>query len=448
MLGFRNNWWTAIRKSKLASRSRGQLRSAGYRILVLVPFAAIVVASSFSSAFADVVPGDVITRENMDKLGDLVSPGIRWCVERGLKLKIVPYRKIEWNREYREATEKYSAQVRLSADGRRLEHYVAGLPFPNLDPNDPQIALKIMWNYDYKPFVTDDSDLRNFDADTGPLNKDAGMTVERHYLLDHFRTLFYNGRLIVDLKPELPNPEGVRYKASMHPILEPFDLKGVGLTTIRYLDPDRQDDTWLYMPSLRRVRRLSSAQRSDALFGQDTDVDSYGGYAGQIPWFEWKFLGEKEVLGSFHSENFPVRYCDGPGDFVFCDAWEKRKVWVVEGKPKMPQYAYGKRLLFIDKETFLIVFTDIFDRTGQLWKVWINQFAFRKQILPNGIEYADEMPFGPSITMVDVQLNHATRAALPSPKYPGEQGWYFNQGEKTGLTEEFFTIGHLIESAH
>jgi hypothetical protein len=448
MLGFRNNWWTAIRKSKLASRSRGQLGSAGYRILVLVPFAAIVVASSFSPAFADVVPGDVITRENMDKLGDLVSPGIRWCVERGLKLKIVPYRKIEWNREYREATEKYSAQVRLSADGRRLEHYVAGLPFPNLDPNDPQIALKIMWNYDYKPFVTDDSDLRNFDADTGPLNKDAGMTVERHYLLDHFRTLFYNGRLIVDPKPELPNPEGVRYKASMHPILEPFDLKGVGLTTIRYLDPDRQDDTWLYMPSLRRVRRLSSAQRSDALFGQDTDVDSYGGYAGQIPWFEWKFLGEKEVLGSFHSENFPVRYCDGPGDFVFCDAWEKRKVWVVEGKPKMPQYAYGKRLLFIDKETFLIVFTDIFDRTGQLWKVWINQFAFRKQILPNGIEYADEMPFGPSITMVDVQLNHATRAALPSPKYPGEQGWYFNQGEKTGLTEEFFTIGHLIESAH
>ena len=336
MLGFRNNWWTAIRKSKLASRSRGQLGSAGYRILVLVPFAAIVVASSFSSAFADVVPGEVITRENMDKLGDLVSPGIRWCVERGLKLKIVPYRKIEWNREYREATEKYSAQVRLSADGR-LEHYVAGLPFPNLDPNDPQIALKIMWNYDYKPFVTDDSDLRNFDADTGPLNKDAGMTVERHYLLDHFRTLFYNGRLIVDPKPELPNPEGVRYKASMHPILEPFDLKGVGLTTIRYLDPDRQDDTWLYMPSLRRVRRLSSAQRSDALFGQDTDVDSYGGYAGQIPWFEWKFLGEKEVLGSFHSENFPVRYCDGPGDFVFCDAWEKRKVWVVEGKPTMPQ---------------------------------------------------------------------------------------------------------------
>ena len=133
------------------------------------------------------------------------------------------------------------------------------------------------------------------------------MQVERHFLLDHYRNLWYTGRLYVDPKPELPNPDKVRGKSSLHPILEPFDLKGVGLTGTRYLDPDRQDDTWLYLPSLRRVRRLSSAQRSDALFGQDTDVDSYGGYAGQIPWFDWKFLGEKEVLASFHAEQFPVK---------------------------------------------------------------------------------------------------------------------------------------------
>ncbi len=41
------------------------------------------------------------------------------------------------------------------------------------------------------------------------------------------------------------------------------------MTSYRYLDPDKQDDSWLYLPSLRRVRRLSAAQRSDALFGQD-----------------------------------------------------------------------------------------------------------------------------------------------------------------------------------
>ena len=58
------------------------------------------------------------------------------------------------------------------------------------------------------------------------------------------------------------------------------------------------------------------------------------------------------------------------------------------------------------------------------------------------------MPFLHSISMVDMQLSHATRAALPSAKYPGEAGWYYNQGAKTGLTEEFFTIAHMIEASH
>jgi hypothetical protein len=397
---------------------------------------------------ADVQPGEVITTANVNKVTDLVSPGVQWCVKHGMAMKIVPYKKVEWNKAYREATDKYAGQTRLAPDGRSLIGYVAGMPFPAVDPNDPQVALKIMWNFEYKPFVTDDQDLRNFDADTGPVGATGSLQVERHFLLDHLRTLWYTGRLYVDPKPELPNPDGVRSKGSLHPILEPFDLKGVGETSVRYLNPDRQDDTWLYMPSLRRVRRLSSAQRSDALFGQDTDTDSYGGYAGQISWFDWKYLGEKEVLASFHSEAFPVKYCEG-ADFVFCDTWEKRTVYVIEGVPKLPQYAYGKRLLFIDKETYLVPFSDISDRSGQLWKVWISQFAFKKRATASyGDEHPDEMPFNPSITMVDMQLNHATRAALPSLKYPGEQGWYFNQGGKTGLTEEFFTVAHLIEAGH
>ena len=208
---------------------------------------------------ADVQPGDVITKDNADKVKDLVSPGVEWCIKHGMVLKIVPYKKIEWNKPYREATEKYSGQAKLAPDGRSVLNHVAGQPFPNIDPNDPQIGLKIMWNFEYRGFDTDDLDLRNFDADTGPVS-DGPMQVERHFLLDHYRNLWYTGRLYVDPKPELPNPDQVRVKSSLHPVLEPFDLKGVGETGIRYISPDRQDDTWLYLPSLRRVRRLSSAQ--------------------------------------------------------------------------------------------------------------------------------------------------------------------------------------------
>src|ERR1700687_222473 len=341
--------------------------------------AGIAIAVSTTPVRADVQPGDVVTKANADKIKDLVSPGVEWCVKHGMTMKIVPYKKVEWNKAFRDATEKYGGQTKLAPDGRSLVGHVAGLPFPNLDANDPQLALKIMWNFEYKPYATDDEDLRNFDADTGAVTEGSAMQVERHFLLDHLRTLWYTGRLYVDPKPERENPDKVRAKSSLHPVLEPFDLKGVGETGIRYLSPDRQDDTWLYLPSLRRVRRLSSAQRSDALFGQDTDVDSCGGYAGQVPWFEWKFLGEKEILASFHADSYPVKWCEGEGDFIFCDNWEKRKVWVVEGTPKLPQYAYGKRVLFLDKETMLVAYSDIYDRSLQLWKIWVNQYSFKKR---------------------------------------------------------------------
>ena len=35
----------------------------------------------------------------------------------------------------------------------------AGRRSPRIDPADPDAAIKIMWNYDYKPLITDDVDL-------------------------------------------------------------------------------------------------------------------------------------------------------------------------------------------------------------------------------------------------------------------------------------------------
>jgi hypothetical protein len=407
--------------------------------------AMVAVAGFAGSARADVAPGDKITEANIDKVKGLISPGMEWCIKRGLPITISETKRIEWPKAYKEATEKYSGQVKLSGDGLSVQNYVAGQPFPNLEPNDPQLAQKIMWNYEYG-FVNgiDDTDLRNFDADTGSIPAKGNMSVERHFLLDHLRRLFWTGRLYVDPKPDKPNPNGYRAQQGLYPILEPFDLKGVGALGNRYTDSAKQDDSWLYLPSLRRVRRLSTAQRSDALFGQDTDVDSYYGYAGHISWMEWKYLGEKEVIGAFHTQHFPVKWAEGV-DWAFDDTWEKRKVYVIEGTSKLPQYAYSKRVLYIDKESYGIPFTDIYDRSGELWKIWINDFSFRKSVPGNNaIVYEDEMPFTPAIIMVDMQLEHATKASLPSPRFPGEQGWYYHQGEKAGVTDDWFTVAALV----
>jgi len=400
-----------------------------------------------AAAPADVVPGDRIDAGSVDRIHDLVSPGVEWCVRRGFPITVGPTRRIVWPQAYRDATEKYAQQVRLGADGLSLHDYVAGLPFPNLQPDDPHLAVKIMWNYDHNFFATDDMDARNFDGDTGTIADHGPMSVERHFLIDHFRRLWWIGRLYVDPKPEKPNPNGLEVQQGLYPILEPFDVKGVGFVSNRYLDVAKADDAWLYVPALRRIRRLSTAQRSDALFGQDTDIDSYGGYAGHIGWMDWKYLGEKEILATGHGEHFPVRW-DAKVDWAFDDVWEKRRVHVVEGVSKLPQYAFGKRVLYIDREAWGIPYSDIYDRSGELWKVWINDVMIRKRITPDGIEYPDERIFAPGIVMVDVQLEHATKASIPSPRFPGEQGWYFNQGESAGITDDWFTVAALVNAGH
>jgi len=417
------------------------------KFLRRIAFCTLIVLIAASAA-AQVNPGDTINKASADKIKDLVSPGMYWCVQHGWPMKIVETKPVTLRKAFTEATEKYSGQVKLAPDGIQIQNFVAGRPFPTITNDDPHVAVKIMYNY-YVQIGIDDLDLRNFDADTGPISEERPLQVERHFLIDHFRRLFYVGRLYVDPKPELPNKEGFWFKETLHPLIEPFDLKGVGFTYYRYIDPAKQDDSWLYLPSLRRVRRLSTAQRSDALFGQDTDQDSYGGYAGQIAWMDWKLIGEKPALAAFHTTAFPVKWADGAADWAFDGEWEKRNVYILEGTSKLPQYAYSKRVLYVDKDIYAISYSDMYDRGGQLWKIWVNNFTHKKEAFPGSpMKYDEETPFIPSIVMVDMQLGHATKASLPSSRFPGEAGWYWHQGAKEGTTEDQFTIAELIGSGH
>ena len=61
-----------------------------------------------------------------------------------------------------------------------------------------------------------------------------------------------------------------------------------------------------------------------------------------------KYIGEKTVLSSFHAKKLPVAWGEPSGDFMHNDEWEPRKVWIIEGISKLPQYAYSKRVMYLD----------------------------------------------------------------------------------------------------
>lgn len=402
-------------------------------------------ASGGRSRPGDPAPGTVIRAANVGRYDAFLGPSMRWAIERGMNMEVVAPRPIPLEPARLRATEKYAPQARLSADKLQVENYVAGLPFPLVDENDPDAAVKLMFNFENRILV-DDLDARNFDCDTGSIGTEGPMRVERRFILGHFRRLYHVGRLYHEPIHTWPTPDGVRYREALYPILEPFDLKGVGITYNRYLAPSRQDDSWLYYPLLKRVRRLSTAARSEALFGQDTDIDSYGGFAGNPAWMAWRMLGRKRLLGSLHGRNFPARWAAGSADFMFDDTWEPRDVYVIEGRSKLPGYAYSRRVIYIDRESFVIPYTELYDQNGELWKAWVNQFKLGRKPRPDAVRvvYDYEQQFLPAVTMFDMQLGHATKCRIPSPDFPGEEGWYFNFGDAEGTTEEAFSVQYMI----
>ena len=132
-------------------------------LVALTVMLLVAVSGSLPVDAASVKPGDQITPDNAALVADLVSPGNYQLVRQGMRMNIVPTQRLEWPPPYKAATEKYSAQVGLN-DKDELQNYVAGQPFPLLDPNDPHIAAKVMWNFSFRPQYTDDVDIRDVEV--------------------------------------------------------------------------------------------------------------------------------------------------------------------------------------------------------------------------------------------------------------------------------------------
>ena len=88
----------------------------------------------------------------------------------------------------------------------------------------------------------------------------------------------------------------------------PFDARGIMLMSYRYKSADlprseaKNDDTWVYLPTLRRVRRISTAQRTDSISGTDFTFDDLRSFAGIVPQYDWEWPGGGSDHQSFEHE--------------------------------------------------------------------------------------------------------------------------------------------------
>ncbi|HYA35042.1 MAG TPA: DUF1329 domain-containing protein, partial [Candidatus Binataceae bacterium] len=343
-------------------------------------------------------PGDIVTAQQARRIKGLVAPGVYYKVANGMSMKIVPTSRVEWPPPYREATEKYSEQVRLSPDGRTVLNYVAGQPFPFLDPNDPQVATKIIWNNVFRPITSDDYDLRYFACENMYTGLNRPYRVIDEIDVGHYAGYNEIGRTEVEPMPIDPDFKrtGRYWLFALYPIMSPENMRGAGFVRYRYANPRKGDDIWSWNTGTRRLRRLDEPEMSDAVTGAGLpnegggnivvfDPNHYSGFNAKVEEYNYRFLGEKNLLGVVHAAHSPEITCATDGGGSACpENWEMRHMYVVEATPrKGHNELQSKTILYIDGEIWYPLYEDEYDLRGQLWQNHIYWLTYRDRPVPD-----------------------------------------------------------------
>lgn len=168
---------------------------------------------------------------------------------------------------------------------------------------------------------------------------------------------------------------------------KPADIKGTGFLSYEYDDPQKDDDRWLYLPALKKVRRISGTSNNDYFMGTDFTYDD---------------MGKRRVDEDTHQ-------------LLREEKKDGNKCWVIESIPKDKDYLYSKRISWIRQDSLCEARVEYFDRRGSLLKT----LTVPEQRKQDGFWTAFKM------VMDNTQKNHKTILEIT--------GMHYNQGLKDSL---------------
>ena len=118
----------------------------------------------------------------------------------------------------------------------------------------------------------------------------------------------------------------------------PRDVKGTAF--LSHTHKAEADDQWLYLPALKRVKRISSDNKSGPFMGSE---------------FAYEDIASQEV------EKYTYRYT---GDETF----DGRDHFVIELFPVDPKSGYARQVAWLDKAEYRVWKIDFYDRKNELLK--------------------------------------------------------------------------------
>ena len=165
-------------------------------------------------------------------------------------------------------------------------------------------------------------------------------------------------------------------------VLEPAAERGIGMLSFAYDESDRDNETWLYLSALGRVKRIASGSSDD-----DTEPASV---------FGSEFTTEDTETGKL--EEYTISVVEETTE-------SGRDVWKIEMIPneeRARKSRYSRTISYIDKERYVALRTEMYDQYDKEVK----------RLMASRVELVNDVWVARSLTMMNLVTNRLSNMAI------------------------------------
>ena len=187
----------------------------------------------------------------------------------------------------------------------------------------------------------------------------------------------------------------------------PENVKGLSVLSWTYLSLGRDQEVWLWLPSLRKTRRIQQNDGDDSFMGTDFSYEE----VVSRKWGDetYTMVGEEKFSGYKSIHNGETYYKDSP-------------CYVIEARPKKKDWYYSKRTVYLEKNTAFRILDSYYDQMGRNSK---KIFVYWKPI------EGSKLDMEWLLEVAELRGEHSTIIDLTNVEF------------NTGLTEKYFTLRTL-----
>ena len=125
--------------------------------------------------------------------------------------------------------------------------------------------------------------------------------------------------------------------------LQPADVKDTSFLTLESGSGEKSQ--YIYLPSLKKVTRIAASDKNKPFMGSDLTYDDFG--SRKLDDYSFNLLGEETLNG--------------------------RACWKIESVPKDTSQSTSKIISLVDKESYIVLKADFYDKAGALYKQMVVQ---------------------------------------------------------------------------